>query len=193
MKLVQIQGLDRPNQAADTPAARLRGLRVPTQYKQAQDTPGTAYASITPTANSVTFTATEPGAWGNNIRVATAVGTLGVALTYDTLANGGRPIITVTAPATATLAANQAIVAAVNGSPVAAFVTASINGTGAAANAAVAAASAAGGSDGTAPTYYPVWQHTTWGFPVVVDIEDPLTAKLLKRGSYRYTSLGAVT
>lgn len=185
--LLKIRGLDRD--VASGESVPPRGFRVASQYKQAQGGSGTAKATLTPTANSVKFDAKYAGAWGNNVRVATASGSLAVAVSYA--ASTGHPTITVTAPATATLAANQAIVAAVNADPIASqFVTASVAGTGAAANAAVAAANLATGSDGTGASLYPIYIRVSGQQVQIIDIDNQETARNLRRNNGRFVSLG---
>lgn len=183
--LVKIKGLERGHSAVGAGSAA-RGFRVPSG--QGLQYPSGVKASLTPTANSVTFTALYGGTYGNSIQVATAVGTLAVAVTYA--ASTGNPTITVTAPATANLAANQAIVAAVNAHAEASqFVVASVAGTGAAANAAVAAAPLSGGTN--VGTGQPINRVVNNKSLVVVDVDDAATARALIRAKGRWISLGA--
>jgi hypothetical protein len=183
--LVKIRGLDRGPQVVGGDMAP-RGLRVNSGL--GQQFPSGVKASLTPTANTQTYTALYGGTYGNNIRVATAVGTLGVTVAYT--AATGQPTITVTAPATATLAANQAVVAAVNAHPEASlYVVASVNGTGAAAHAAVGAANLTGGTD--VGTGQPIVRLLNNRATIVVDVDDPATAKALRRNAGRWVSLGA--
>lgn len=181
--LVKIKGLERGNSAVGSGFVA-RGFRIPagTQY------PAGVKASLTPTANTQTYTAKYGGTYGNAIRIQTAVGTLAVSVSYA--ASTGDPTILVTAPATATLVANQAVVAAVNAHAEASqFVTASIAGTGAAAHAVVAAAPLSGGTNvGTAQPFYRAVNNKSL---VVVDVDDPAVARVLVRSKGRWISLGA--
>jgi hypothetical protein len=182
--LVKIKGLDRGPSAVGGDLLA-RGFRVPSNSQQF---PAGVKASRTPTAATQTYTANYGGTFGNSISLTTVVGTLGVAVTYA--ANTGAPTITVTAPATATLAANQAVVAAVNAHPEASqFVTASVAGAGTTAHAATGPAALAGGTDvGTGQAIY---RNVGSKALVVVDVDNAETAKMLRRNAGRYISLGA--
>lgn len=183
--LVKLRGLNRVNTAGTGAVISNRGFRV-------RDALGLQYpagvkASLTPTANTQTYTAKYGGTYGNSISVQTVVGTLGVNVTF---ASGtGLPTVVVTAPATATLAANQAVVAAVNAHPTASqYVTASIAGTGAAAHAAVAATALSGGTNvGTAQT---IERTLAGAVTVIVDLDDAFTLRQLRRNQAQYISLG---
>lgn len=183
--LVKIKGIDRGPSAVGSDMAS-RGFRIPQGL--GQQFPSGVKASYTPTAATQTYTANYGGTQGNNIRVQTAVGTLAVTVSYAS--STGYPTILVTAPATATLAANQAVVAAVNAHPEASqFVTASIAGAGTTAHAAVAATALSGGTDvGTGQAIYRLVNNKVG--PVTVDVDDPATAKLLRRNAGRFVSLG---
>lgn len=184
--LVKIRGLDRGKSVvADGTVGPPRGFRIPGGF--GQQFPLGAKATLTPTTNTQSYTALYAGTYGNAIKVQTAVGTLAVSVTYA--AGTAVPTILVTAPATATLAANQAVVAAVNANFEAAqWVVAAIAGTGAAAHAAVAATNLASGTNvGTGqPFYINVASKTT----SIIDIDEPQTAKTLRRNVGRYVSLG---
>lgn len=182
--LVKIHGLDRGPQVVGGDLAA-RGFRVNSGL--GQQFPAGVVASLTPTANGVTYSAKNGGTYGNGTRITTVVGSLGVATTFT--ASTGQPLVTVTAPATATLAANQAIVAAVAADPVASqFVTAATSGTGAAANAATGPTNLAGGTDvGTGQPIVRVLNNKTLA---IVDVDDPATAKALRRNAGRWVSLG---
>jgi hypothetical protein len=183
--LVKIKGIDRGPSAVGSDLAT-RGFRVPAGL--GQQFPSGVKASYTPTANTQTYTANYGGTYGNNFRVQTAVGTLAVSVSYA--ASTGYPTVLVTAPATATLAANQAVVAAVNAHAEASqYVTASVAGTGAAAHAVVAATALSGGTDvGTGQAIFRLVNNKVG--PVIVDVDDPATAKVLRRNGYRFVSLG---
>src|SRR6476469_182267 len=180
--LLKVRGLDRGSQVVGGDIAP-RGFRVNSGL--GQQFPSGVKASLTPTANSVTFTSNYAGTYGNNFRITTVVGSLAVSTAYA--AGTGFPTITVTAPATATLAANQAIVAAVAADPQASqLVTASVAGTGAAANAAAGPTNLAGGTDvGTGQPIVRVANNKTI---VIVDVDDPATAKALRRNAGRWVS-----
>lgn len=182
--LVRIRGLDRGPSAVGSDMSS-RGFRLPLAEQQF---PGGAKATLTPTANTQTYTALNGGTFGNAIRVQTIVGTLGVAVTYT--AGTGAPLIAVTAPATATLAANQAVVAAVNAHAEASqFVLASVAGTGAVAHFAVAATNLSGGTNvGTGQPQYRIINNRS---TVTVDVDLPEVAKMLRRNAGRFISLGA--
>lgn len=184
--LAKIRGLPRGSAAGDAGVMRGRGLRVTSGLGLVFD--GGVKAALTPTANSVTFTAVAGGVWGNSLRVATAVGTLAVSVAYN--ATTGFPTFTVTAPATATLAANQALVAFANGNPeFANYLVASVAGTGAAANAAVAAANLTGGTD--VGTGRRLLVRTAANASVIVDLDDSAVAKVLRRSAGNYNVIGA--
>lgn len=187
--LAKLRGLPRGSQAGDSSLIKGRGLRVNSGLGLAFDSG--VKAALTPTANSVTFTAVAGGTWANAITVQTIVGALAIAVTFN--ATTGTPVIAVTAPATATLAANQAIVAAFNADPIAGqYVIASVAGTGAAANAAVGAAALSTGTTGTnVGTGRPLWLRVWQGAMVIVDLDSPLTSKVLRRSAGNYTVVGA--
>jgi hypothetical protein len=183
--LLKIRGLDRGTASGDSPVVARRGFRVPSALGK-QFLSGVK-ASLTPTANTQTYTAKYGGTWGNSVRIQTATGTLAVSVSYA--ASTGVPTILVTAPATATLAANTAVVNAVNAHAEASqLVTASIAGTGAAAHAVVAATALSGGTDvGTGQSIY---VRTNQSATALVDADDPATAKMLRRNAGRFISLG---
>lgn len=182
--LVKLKGLDRGDSAVNSgTVGPARGFRVPagTQF------PSGVKASLTPTALTQTYTALYGGTYGNSIKVQTATGTLAVSVSYAS--STGAPTILVTAPATGTLAANQAVVAAVNAHAEASqFVVASVAGAGTGAHATVAATNLTGGTD--VGTGQPIYRTLTNKALVVVDVDDPAVAKVLRRSAGRYVSLG---
>jgi hypothetical protein len=189
--LVKIAGLDRAGATADAPILSRgdRGFRIKSALSPI-DRGGTA-ASYTPTATTVTFTAVEAGAWGNNVQVQAATGTLAVSTTFA--ATTGYPVILVTAPATATLAANKLIVAKVNADPTASqYVVAKIAGAGTSAWAAVSATNLTSGAAGstTPTTDTALYVYVNNGAIAVVDITDPLVARVLRRNYMRIAYLG---
>lgn len=186
--LALLRGLTRGKSAVGDALAR--GFRVPLNTYTRQEGAGAVRASRTPTANTQTYTAKGAGTWGNNISVTTVVGSLGVSVTFA--ASTGHPTVTVTAPATATLAANQAVVNAVNAHPTAsALVTATLAGTGDAAHAAtgpLALQNGANGSGSAERVYVPVTNRAT--FPV--DLDDPKVERVLGRNKNKWVVLDLV-
>lgn len=189
--LVKIRGLDRGNSAGDSNVNAGRGFRLPSPYSSAQGGTGTAKASYTPTANVVTYTANYAGAYANSISIVHATGgaaTPVVSVTYPT-GGSSAPTITVTGTAATT---PQSVVTAVNANPLAAsLLTASVAGTGAGTFAAVATTALSGGSDGSGATLTPIPVRTNQTTTVVVDMDNPAVAKLLRRNAGRFISLGA--
>jgi len=177
--LVKIKGLRRARAVGDVQGVMSgRGMRVRSALGDAY--PAGVKATRTPTANTQLYTAKQGGTYANAILITTVVGTLGVAVTYA--ASTGVPTITITAPATATLAANQAVVAAVNADPTAGqLVTASIAGTGAAAHAANGPTAMSGGTNvGTGQALY---LRINGGALAIVDVDDPRVASALRRAN----------
>jgi hypothetical protein len=190
--LAKIKGYQRANAAADTPVLRARGVRVPSGL--GSQFPSGAKATYVPTANGVAYTAIYGGTWGNSLRVQTAIGALAITAPSAINATTGFPDFLVTAPATATVAANQAIVAAVNADPyMSQFIVASLSGTGAAANAAVAVTALSTGTN--VGTGQPIWVRATQGTgqtgTAIVDLDNALTARMLRRQEGAYKVVGA--
>lgn len=191
--LVKIKGLARGEAVGDAGVMRGRGVRLRTPYVGKQGGTGVVAASYTPTANVVTYTARVGGVWGNSILVIHATGgaaTPVVAVSYAT-AGSAAPTITVTGTAATTPAA---VVTAVNAHPVAGnLVVASIAGTGAGTFAAVGSTALSGGADGTGSTSVPIHVRASQaaGAVVVVDADDPLVARKLRRDGNNLISLGA--
>lgn len=187
--LVKIRGLDRGKSVVSdgsVTGGSYRGFRIP--QGMGLYYPAGVKATLTPTANTQSYTALYGGTYGNAIKVQTATGTLAVSVSYA--AGTAVPTILVTAPATATLAANQAVVAAVNAHAEASqWVVAAIAGTGAAAHAVVAATNLATGTN--VGTGQPIYQNVSTKVTSIVDVDDAATQKVLKRNQYRYISLGA--
>jgi hypothetical protein len=190
--LAKIRALPRGSASGDVSVMKGRGVRVPSGL--GPYFPAGVKASLTPTANSVTFTALYGGTWGNSLRVQTIVGTLAIGAPSAINATTGFPDFTVTAPATATLAANQAIVAAVNSDPfMSQYIVASIAGTGAAANGAVAMTALSGGTNsGTGQTF---WVRASGvagnAGTAIVDLDNTLTARQLRRQNSAFVVVGA--
>jgi hypothetical protein len=182
--LVKIRGLDRGPSAVGGDLLS-RGFRVPLAELAY---PAGVKASLTPTAATQTYTALQGGTFGNAIRIQTAVGALAVSVTYA--AATGAPTILVTAPATGTLVANQAVVAAVNAHAEASqFVVASVAGAGTGTHAVVAATNLSGGTNvGTGQQQFRIVNNRS---TFVVDVDEPQTAKMLRRNAGRFISLGA--
>jgi hypothetical protein len=192
---VKIRGIDRGKSAvSDGSVSALRGFRVKSSLGNSVTGGTSVKASLTigATTNGAVYTAKIGGAAGNNIQVGVTQsgGTatvLSVVTTYA--ATTGYPSIVITAGSTCT---PNTIVAAVNADPVASqFITAAPLTTGDGTTLAAAAASAlTSGADGTG-TAEAFYVKVTNKATVVVDVDEPKTARTLKRNGYRFVSLGA--
>ena len=192
--LVKIRGLARAQAAAgDGSVMKGRGVRLPSVYT-AYNGAGSVKATLSMTANTVQYAAVAGGTWANALLITHVVGgsAPSVAVTY---ASGtGVPTITVTAPATATLAANLLVVAAVNNDPVAGqFVVCSILGTGATAHTAggpTALGGTVSGANDTSGGGYPLLIRAVQNGTIVVDVDNAKTARTLRRSDWNFVSLG---
>jgi hypothetical protein len=205
--LLKIRGLDRASSSSDVSATTgassmslskgARGFRIKWGLgTQQRGTGGVAGALTIGAANAaVTYTANWPGTVGNNVKVAHVVAgnntAFSIVVTIE--AATGKPIITVNAATdggglsttTATVAA-----AAVNNHPVASqYVSAVAGGTGASVITAAAAAALTGGTNG-AGSAEPIYLSANSVSPVTIDIDDPQTARSLRRNVGRFVSLG---
>ena len=198
--LVRIRGLDRGESAVGADVASGRGFRLPHALLKARDGgTGVVRAGLDVGAGNsmVRYTAKYGGATWNGVQVqhvdpASTSTPTSVAVTYGA---DGLPDIIVTLGVDGASAINvnaDNVIAAVNAHPEAAqFVTASRgtgNGTGLAA--AVALTNLAGGANGTGSTERAVSFKANSKATVVVDLDDPMTMKLLKRNAGRFISLG---
>lgn len=185
--LVKIKGLDRGDSAvASGSVGPARGFRVRSGLGQ-QFPSGVKASRTSGTSNAaVTSTARYGGTYGNSIKVAyVASGTAGdVAVTYS----GSAPTITVSLGSGSTLSATNAA-AAINADPEASsLVTATAGGTGASNVVAEAATALSGGTNvGTGQAIYKTVNNKS---VTVVDADDAETARILRRNSGRYISLG---
>jgi hypothetical protein len=190
--LVKIRGLERVETTGGVVAGR--GFRVPAPQKQF---PAGVKATKTLGAGNaaVVYTAKYGGTYGNNISVAHVVAgnntAFSIAVTYQ--AATGNPTITVNAATDggglSTTTANAAAAAVNAHAEASQFVTAAAGGTGASVITAVAAGAMSTGTD--VGTGQPINRRVANNITVVVDVDDPAVAKMLKRNAYRYISLGA--
>jgi hypothetical protein len=90
--LAKIRALPRGSASGDVSVMKGRGVRVPSGL--GPYFPAGVKASLTPTANSVTFTALYGGTWGNSLRVQTLVGTLAIGAPSAINATTGFPDFT---------------------------------------------------------------------------------------------------
>lgn len=200
--VVKIRGLDRGKAAASDGSATggsFRGFKVKSALGPSVTGGTSVAANLTIGAGNaaVKYTSKVGGAAGNNIQVAHVdpAGNnvaLSVVVTYS--ATTGYPVITVngaTDGASALTSTATQVAAAVNASAEASqFVTASLPGTGASVITAAAAAPLASGANGTG-TSEPFYQSVNNKTTVLVDIDDPVTVRTLRRNNNRWVSLGA--
>lgn len=192
--LIKYRAVDRPRGASDTGVMGQRGVRLKGSQGPVYPS-GTKAALTVGTSNAaVTATALYGGTWANTlVKFAIVVSgnntALSVASAYDSAG-----VLTITlnsgtnGSGVATTTATQAA-AAINADQTAKqFVLASAGGTGASVVVAGAAAVLTGGANSGSSES--LWVRATRLSTVVVDIEDTLTGRLIRRNSDRLVSLG---
>ncbi len=188
--LVKIRGLDRSNVGGYPGVGS--GFRLRSAFKQ--KTGGTGVVKATRTSTGTTdnlfrVTSRYGGATFNGIGLTVNAPAGSTTTVTAAVQSDGLPNIVVSPKTGAT--ANE-VVAAINANPDAAqWVTADVpSGTGAAAVVATAAGDLTTGADGTGSSDSDILLMVRSTNSTVVDLDDVLTMKLLRRNAGRYISLG---
>jgi len=199
--LVKIRGLSRAGAAsaagvADSGVLGRRGLRLPSAIGTIYLVGGTKATITVGTGSAVTVTAKYAGTWANG----SATAGLGIALVAGAgTGNLGPGSVSITGtspskhhalsfPIDSGVSTAAAIAAAINADPVLSqYVTASGAASATTAQAEQQLATGANGTDAGQSLYITASQKST----VLVDVDDPKTAKILRRSGGNYVSLGA--
>lgn len=195
--LVRIRGLTRGGSAVSDGSATggsYRGFRIKSGLGQRFDAGAKATLSIGAGNAGVKYDAKYGGTWAHQVRVAHIDPTgNNVPLSVAVSAASGLVDITVTlaTDGTSTITSTAAqVAAAVNAHAGAAqYVTASLLGTGATAAVAAAVAPLASGTD--VGTGAPLYVRVNNKVDAVVDVDDAVTARELRRNDRNFISLGA--